>query len=481
MPKFSTLNLAKPILAALNDQGYHTPTPIQDKSIPPALEGHDLLGCAQTGTGKTAAFALPILNTLHTMPVDKSRKGPRTPRALVLSPTRELANQINDSFNTYGQHTHLRATPIFGGVSQHHQVRAIRRGVDVLVATPGRLMDLMEQRLIDLRDVEILVLDEADRMLDMGFIDPIRKITAALPKRRQTLLFSATMPRNIVKLADSLLTDPVRITVTPPASEIPLVEQSLYKIPRDAKPVVLEHLLLDEDVKRALVFSRTKHGADRITKRLIRSGISAVAIHGDKAQNQRLRALKAFRDGRTRVLVATDVAARGLDVDAITHVINFDLPNEPEAYVHRIGRTGRAGSKGIAISFCSPDERKYLFAIERLTKTRLPQMVVPMDMRSSPESEQHTTQSTDRPRPPREQEHTHAGRSNGAKPNNNFRNAKKRTSKSTGKKRQARNGPNASNASNAHSATRGPGQKRQRPGTGVSRKARRSARNNAPS
>ena len=476
MPKFCTLDLAKPILSALADKGYHTATPIQAKAIPPALDGRDLLGCAQTGTGKTAAFAVPILHYLHTERLDKTRKGPRTPRALVLSPTRELANQIDESFNTYGQHTGLRSTPIFGGVSQHHQVRSLRRGVDVLVATPGRLMDLMEQRLVDLRDIEILVLDEADRMLDMGFIDPIRRIAGNLPKRRQTLLFSATMPRNIVSLADSLLTDPVKITVTPPASEIPLVEQSLYQIPRDAKPVVLEHILLDEDVKRAVVFSRTKHGADRITKRLTKSGVSAVAIHGDKAQNQRLRALQAFRTGRVRVLVATDVAARGLDVDAITHVINFDLPNEPEAYIHRIGRTGRAGAEGIAISFCSPDERNYLRAIERLTRTRIEQVVVPQDLRSSPQSDWQPAIEDERPRPARQDDRPRHGHGGGKKPPFPGHKAKK-TAKRSSKKRQSRSGPNASNAANAHASNpagfgSAGNRKRQRPGAGVAKKSK---------
>ncbi|MFI4897512.1 MAG: DEAD/DEAH box helicase [Phycisphaerales bacterium JB059] len=487
MPKFASLNLAQPILAALNDEGYHTPTPIQAKAITPALEGHDLLGCAQTGTGKTAAFALPILHRLHTQETDKSRRGPRTPRALVLAPTRELANQIDESFNTYGQHTDLRSTPIFGGVSQHHQVRSLRRGVDVLVATPGRLMDLMEQRLVDLRDVEVFILDEADRMLDMGFIDPIRKISAALPNRRQTLLFSATMPQNIVRLADSLLTDPVRITVTPVASAAPLVKQSLFQLAREDKPALLEHLMLDEAVERAVVFSRTKHGADRITKRLLRSGITAVAIHGDKAQNQRLRALKAFASGRARVLVATDVAARGLDVDAITHVINYDLPNEPEAYVHRIGRTGRAGAEGVAIAFCSPDERNYLRAIERLTKKRIEQHTVPANLRSAPRDETRAaTVEDDAPRPQRQrkprqgQGHPkgagHAKNAPFAGKKRSPHKGKKKTAKHTNKKRQSRSGPGASNAANAHAShPSGFGaagkRRRQRPGSGVARKA----------
>ncbi|MDX9912906.1 MAG: DEAD/DEAH box helicase [Phycisphaerales bacterium] len=370
---FESLGLARPILEALSREGYETPTPIQAQCIPPAVEGRDIMGCAQTGTGKTAAFALPILHRLHTATLDKSRRGPAKARALVLSPTRELAMQIGDGFGAYGRGTGLRQAVIFGGVKQGDQVRRLRAGLDIITATPGRLMDLMEQGHVDLSAIEIFVLDEADRMLDMGFIHPIRRIAAMLPKPRQTLLFSATMPRNIAQLADSLLTDPVRVAVTPVASAAPLIEQSVYMVERFDKAALLERLLAEDDVKRALVFTRTKHGADKLAYKLGQSGVTALAIHGNRSQSQRQRALEQFRSGRSRVLVATDVAARGIDVDGVTHVFNFNLPNEPEAYVHRIGRTGRAGATGKAISFCDREERGFLRAIERLTGKPLPQ------------------------------------------------------------------------------------------------------------
>jgi ATP-dependent RNA helicase RhlE len=376
-PTFVSLNLAAPVMRALADEGYVTPTPIQAAAIPPIMVGKDILGCAQTGTGKTAAFALPILHELVTATPDKARRGPVLPRVLVLSPTRELATQIAESFATYGKHTGVSGTVIYGGVSQFRQVRALERGVDVIVATPGRLMDLMEQGHVNLTAIEVLVLDEADRMLDMGFIQPIRHIAAKLPKERQTLLFSATMPREIQHLADSLLRDPVRLSVTPVASAAPLIEQVLYHVPRSHKQPLLEALLRDGEIARAVVFTKTKHGADKVARKLNAAGISADAIHGNKAQNARERALHGFRTGRCRVLVATDVAARGLDVDAISHVFNFDLPMEPEAYVHRIGRTGRAGAKGIAVAFCDGDERGLLRGIERLTGKRLNTLQLP--------------------------------------------------------------------------------------------------------
>jgi ATP-dependent RNA helicase RhlE len=387
--QFSSLGLADPILRALNTEGYTTPTPIQAQAIPPVMEGRDLLGCAQTGTGKTAAFALPILHRLAAQPVDKARRGPALPRVLVLSPTRELATQIGESFAAYGRHTGLTHTVIFGGVSQFHQVKALQRGVDILVATPGRLIDLMEQRLVNLSAVRVLVLDEADRMLDMGFIQPIRRIVAALPdpRSRQTLLFSATMPREIMHLADSLLRDPVKVAVTPVSSAVPLIEQSLYMVQRNSKQALLERLLDSPEVARAVVFTKTKHGADRVARRLARAGVSSDAIHGNKAQNQRTRALDAFRSGRVRVLVATDVAARGLDVDGITHVFNFDLPMEPEAYVHRIGRTGRAGATGVAVSFCDNEERGLLRDIEKLTGKAVPRRETPTDLPVIPRAE----------------------------------------------------------------------------------------------
>jgi ATP-dependent RNA helicase RhlE len=369
---FTTLSLSSPLLQALRDEGYSTPTPIQAQAIPPLMEGLDLLGCAQTGTGKTAAFALPILHRLLAQRPDPARRGPALPRALILAPTRELATQIGDSFATYGRHTGLRHACIYGGVSQFHQERALRNGVDILIATPGRLMDLMEQRITNFSAISIFVLDEADRMLDMGFIQPIRRIAAALPSARQTMLFSATMPGPIRSLAQSLLKNPVTITVAAVSSAAPKIKQSLFYVPRTRKQALLQHLLDESGVERAVVFTKTKHGADRVMKKLVQSGVSAQAIHGNKAQNQRQRALDAFKTGRSRVLVATDVAARGLDVDGITHVINFDLPMEPEAYVHRIGRTGRAGAEGIAISFCDPEERGLLRDIERLLGNKVP-------------------------------------------------------------------------------------------------------------
>ncbi|MEM8756832.1 MAG: DEAD/DEAH box helicase [Planctomycetota bacterium] len=364
--------MAPRILEAVTAEGYDTPTPIQAESIPPILAGRDMLGCAQTGTGKTAAFALPVLHHLHTAKVDKKKRGPVLPRALILSPTRELATQIAESFSTYGHGTGLRLCVIFGGVKQNPQVRRLQGGADIIVATPGRLLDLMNQGHVNLSAVKHFVLDEADRMLDMGFIDPIRKVCKKLPADRQTLMFSATMPTDIAKLAGSILTDPVKVAVTPVASAAPKIEQSLFMAEQPEKIELLRGMLSDRSVERAIVFTRTKHGANKLTEKLERSRVTAVAIHGNKSQNQRQKALDAFRDGRSRVLVATDVAARGLDVDGITHVFNFNLPNEPEAYVHRIGRTGRAGAVGSAVSFCSKDERSYLRAIERLIGEKLP-------------------------------------------------------------------------------------------------------------
>jgi ATP-dependent RNA helicase RhlE len=373
---FVSLSLAQPLLRALSDEGYTVPTPIQSQAIPPVLSGRDVLGCAQTGTGKTAAFALPILHRLlAAAPTD--RKGPAKPRVLVLAPTRELATQIADSFIAYGRHASFRTAVIFGGVSQFHQVKALDRGVDILVATPGRLIDLMDQGIVKLDSIRTLVLDEADRMLDMGFIQPIRKIVAKLTRERQTLLFSATMPPEIMKLADALLREPVKVAVTPIASAAPKIEQALYHVPRTVKQALLHHLLGDASMERAVVFTKTKHGADRVAKKLVQAGISADAIHGNKAQNRRERTLEAFRKGSLRVLVATDLAARGLDVDDVSHVVNFDLPMEPEAYVHRIGRTGRAGKTGIAISFCDAEERGLLRDIERLVKKEVPQRPLP--------------------------------------------------------------------------------------------------------
>jgi ATP-dependent RNA helicase RhlE len=363
--QFSQLRLAEPLLKALQSEGYVTATPIQAQAIPHALEGKDVLGSAQTGTGKTAAFALPILQRLGTA---KTPEGKRTARALILAPTRELATQIADSFRAYGQHYPIRNTVIFGGVNQHRQVEALRRGVDVIIATPGRLLDLMNQGYVDLRAVEVLVLDEADRMLDMGFIHDIRKITAKVPAHRQTLLFSATMPREIRQLADTLLRSPVNVQVAPVAQTADKIEQSVYFVEKGHKAQLLAHLVNELPMTRAIVFTKTKHGADRVVRHLHTRGIKAEAIHGNKSQNARERALQSFRAGRIPLLIATDIASRGIDVDDITHVVNYDITHEPETYVHRIGRTARAGASGSAISFCDREERHNLKAIERLIK-----------------------------------------------------------------------------------------------------------------
>ncbi len=367
---FESFELNPEILRAVAEKNYTTPTPIQEKAIPIVLEGKDLLGCAQTGTGKTAAFALPIL---HRLRETHWKGGGRRPiRALVLTPTRELASQIAESFGAYGRHTGLRYAVVFGGVSQQPQAQALSRGVDILVATPGRLLDLMSQGLVLLRTVEIFVLDEADRMLDMGFIHDIRRIIGQLPGKRQTLFFSATMPGEIRGLADSILRDPVRVAVTPVATPAEAVMQQVHHVEKSGKVDLLKHLLDGPSVRNALVFTRTKHGADKITRQLSRHDVRVEAIHGNKSQNAREKALNNFKLGRTRVLVATDIAARGLDISDLSHVINFDLPNEPESYVHRIGRTGRAGAKGIALSFCSFEERPFLAGIERLIRKHLP-------------------------------------------------------------------------------------------------------------
>ncbi len=361
---FKDLNLIEPILRALNTEGYSTPTPIQEQSIPVALAGRDLLGCAQTGTGKTAAFAIPILQHLY---AEKSN-GQRTKgiRALVLTPTRELAIQIDESIAAYGRHLGLKHLVVFGGVSQHPQTAALRSGTDILIATPGRLLDLMQQGYISLSNIEIFVLDEADRMLDMGFIHDVKKVIAKLPSKRQTLFFSATMPNEIANLADSILNEPVRVEVTPVSSTAQTIQQSMFFVEKMDKKHLLIHLLKDKSIERALVFARTKHGSDKVVKDLMQHGVHAEAIHGNKSQNARQRALSNFKSGATRVLVATDIAARGIDIDNLTHVINYELPNVPETYVHRIGRTGRAGASGIAFSFCDREEREFLRDIQKL-------------------------------------------------------------------------------------------------------------------
>ncbi len=362
MTNFAGLELAQPILRAISDEGYTTPSPIQGKSIPPLLQGRDLLGVAQTGTGKTAAFALPLL---HHLAQNNKKAESRRPRALILAPTRELASQIADSLKSYGRHLHLRTGVVFGGSSIRPQIKALSHGLHILVATPGRLLDLMNQGHLRLDAIEVFILDEADRMLDMGFINDMRKITAALPKRRQTVLFSATMPKSVQGLVHDLMNDPVRVEVAPTATTAEKVEQRVLFVPKDKKRALLSELLNNQDIERVLIFTRTKHGADRVARHLHHSGVRSDAIHGNKAQNARQRALHSFRSGRIRALVATDIAARGIDVEGVTHVINFDLPNEPESYVHRIGRTARAGADGIAISFCDHDESAYLRDIEK--------------------------------------------------------------------------------------------------------------------
>ncbi len=366
--KFTDLGLAAPLLNALATANYTNPTPIQAQSIPALLKGRDMLGIAQTGTGKTAAFSLPLLQRLAE---NREHVGPKATRALILAPTRELAVQIGDALKVYGRQLKLRHTVILGGVSQHGQVRALARGLDIVVATPGRLMDLLNQRHVRLDKVSHLVLDEADRMLDMGFIRDVRKIVAALPQRRQSLLFSATMPAEVAKLAGDMLHNPLRVEVTPKVVTVERIAQSVHHVATPQKRALLESLLADPGLKRVIVFTRTKHRANRVAEQLEKAGISADAIHGNKSQNARQRALDAFRKGRARVLVATDIAARGIDVSDVTHVINYELPNEPESYVHRIGRTARAGAEGAAISFCDATERAYLRDIERLIKLRL--------------------------------------------------------------------------------------------------------------
>ena len=366
---FQTLGLIEPLLKAIQEEGYTTPTPIQAESIPIVLQGKDLLGCAQTGTGKTAAFTLPILQLLV-----KNKTGERRKkiRSLIVTPTRELAIQIGESFNAYGRHTGLNCTVIFGGVGQGPQVTALRNGVDVVIATPGRLLDLMNQGHLNIREVEIFVLDEADRMLDMGFVHDVKKLLAVLPKKRQSLFFSATMPPEIVSLANTILFHPLKVSVTPVSSTVDLIEQSVYFVDKVNKNALLIEILKNTAIKTALVFTRTKHGADKVVNLLLKNNIKAEAIHGNKAQNARQRALTNFKAQTTRVLVATDIAARGIDVDELAYVVNYEIPNIPETYVHRIGRTGRAGANGTAISFCDAEERAFLKDIEKLIAKKIP-------------------------------------------------------------------------------------------------------------
>lgn len=366
---FESLNLIEPILKALQEEGYTVPTPIQSQSIPLVLQGNDLLGCAQTGTGKTAAFAIPILQLLS---ANKTYDKKKKVRSLIITPTRELAVQIGESFRAYGRHTGLTCTVIFGGVNQNPQTAALRAGVDIVIATPGRLLDLMNQGHLTLRDVEIFVLDEADRMLDMGFIHDVKKMLTALPKKRQSLFFSATMPPEIVKLASTILQNPSKVSVTPVSSTVDIIKQCVYFVDKGNKNDLLIDILKDKNIKTALVFTRTKHGADKVVKVLLKHNIKTEAIHGNKSQNARQRALTNFKEQTTRILVATDIAARGIDVDDLEYVINYEMSNIAETYVHRIGRTGRAGAKGTAISFCDAEEKEYLRDVEKLIAKKIP-------------------------------------------------------------------------------------------------------------
>jgi len=366
---FTSLNLSSPILQALDSAGYHTPTPIQQQAIPAVLQHHDVLACAQTGTGKTAAFSLPIIERLLASKTDIGFQGPK---ALILAPTRELAIQIGENIDVYVSRTRIKYTVIFGGVSAVNQIAALRKRPDILVATPGRLIDLLNQKVLSLQQVRFLVLDEADRMLDMGFIKDIRTIISKIPEKRQTMLFSATMPSEIENLANAILNKPQRIAVAPVSSTVDTIQQAIYPVAKADKVDLLCHLVHNEKSGNVLVFSRTKHGADKIVRKLSKANITAQAIHGNKSQQARQKALKAFKDGTLKVLIATDIAARGIDIDRLQLVINFDLPNEPETYVHRIGRTGRAGESGRAWSFCDTEEREYLWQISKLIKQRLP-------------------------------------------------------------------------------------------------------------
>jgi ATP-dependent RNA helicase RhlE len=414
LTSFNDFGLAEPILRALTEEKYVTPTPIQAQTVPIVLQGRDVIGIAQTGTGKTAAFALPILNHLFTKRMRPERK---SCRVLVLSPTRELSGQIADSFRAYGRHMRPLAIELaIGGVPINRQIRGLNHGVEVLVATPGRLLDLVHQRAITLNQVEVLVLDEADRMLDMGFINDIRKIVAMLSKKRQTLFFSATMPGEITKLADAMLTDPARVSVTPQASTVERIDQRVILTDKAAKPALLIDVLKTETTDRVLVFTRTKHGADKVVRHLQKSGYGAEAIHGNKSQNQRERVLAQFRNGNLRILIATDIAARGIDVDGVSHVVNYDLPNIPESYVHRIGRTARAGRDGIAISFCDHEENGYLRDIQRMIRITIPSTDKRTGVRPSGRPADHHHASNGQNRPNRGRQQRGHGGGNGSAP-----------------------------------------------------------------
>lgn len=441
---FEKLELIDPIRAALKAEGYTTPTPIQERSIPIILGRKDLLGCAQTGTGKTAAFAIPILQLLHQDELYKS--GPKGIKSLILTPTRELAIQIGESFAAYGKFLKLKHTVIFGGVSQRAQTDALRAGVDILIATPGRLLDLMDQKYVNLQHLKIFVLDEADRMLDMGFIHDVKKVIAKIPAKRQTLFFSATMPDEIKKLSSSILTNPERVEVTPVSSTAEKVQQGVYFVEKNDKKKLLLHVLKDKSIKSTLVFTRTKHGADRVSKDLTKLGVPTMAIHGNKSQNARQNALKAFKEGKLRVLVATDIAARGIDIDELAYVINYEIPNVPETYVHRIGRTGRAGASGIAISFCDEEEKEFLNDIQKLIGKKVPVMSdnpYPMSEMPSHQRELHKVPNT----PGRHPNNNGQRRGNGRKTNNSQRTGGN-NSQSGGSSNKTAGGNNNRNRSN---------------------------------
>lgn len=415
---FKDLGIAEPILDAVEGEGYTNPTPIQEKAIPILLKGRDLLGVAQTGTGKTAAFGIPILHHLYNS--KNGQQGKRKIKALVVTPTRELAIQISESFTVYGKYTGLRNTVIFGGVKQGKQVNALRSGVDILIATPGRLLDLMNQGFISFRDLEFVVLDEADQMLDMGFIHDIKKIIAKLPPKRQSLFFSATMPKDIVELSRKMLGDFDRVTIKPEQATAEKVEQGVYFVSKKNKPKLLVHLLQERPRDSVLVFSRTKHGANKIVKKLDQADIKSAAIHGNKSQTARQKALGDFKDGKLKVLVATDIAARGIDVEELSLVINYDLPNVSETYVHRIGRTGRASASGIALSFCDKEERPYLRDIEKLIKQEVPRMPEHQFMDGDDE-ETETSQQPQKPRNPNQSRNNNRNRNRNSSGKSNYR------------------------------------------------------------
>jgi len=450
---FTSLNLCQPLLNALDEIGYISPTPIQAQAIPDLIEGRDMLGCAQTGTGKTAAFALPILDAMAKDPWTD----PRRIRALMMCPTRELAAQIHDNIEQYARHLDIRSMAMFGGVSQRPQEKILRRGVDILVATPGRLLDLISQGYVDLSHVQFLVLDEADRMLDMGFIRDIRKILAQIPKKRQSLLFSATIPRSIVELSDDMLYNPVNVSITPESTTVEAIEQSLMFVMRSDKRGLLTYIIEEESPDKVLVFSRTKHGCNRIVRQLGQDGIDALAIHGNKSQGAREKALRRFRNGTLQVLVATDVASRGIDVSDISHVINLDLPNEPEVYVHRIGRTGRAGQGGITIAFCDENEGEYLRNIEKMIRQDIP-------VEEDHPFHSEKARSRKGNKAPKKQQNRGRGR---RQPRNNKSNG---GSRSKGKSNHQSNGSRSKGKSNHQSNG---GRKGRRSGRGRSRKQRK--------